>query len=246
MPRKPEETHFLKRFLRTRPDLEGAVIDDGGERPDFVLTLRHKRLGIEHTRYSPPPGVHPHPIEQDSLQHRTLAVAGEMWRTAQRPPLDVMGLFNDHTPLTKARVPALARLIVQSLEKATAGLEQFQSVTIRGIDVWESMPELHSVRAMSVPEDSWGSWSTGQGGWVQRAPEDTIRRLVDAKEPLVPAYRERADEVWLLVTFEHMDAGDVVAAPETPVGFVVRTAFDRVFAFDIYAGRAVEIPTAHP
>lgn len=221
------------------PHLATAQIEPG-ESPDFVIVLPTSRIGIEITRHSPQhtPG-HPHPKEQDSLQQQSMAMAERLWYASQSAALDVSAHFLDHRPLTKARVPILAAEIVDYLAPEVAALDLFKWSTLR---CGTALRELYSLFVLRVPDPSYGLWRAGAGGWVRHASEADIRSLVASKEPKAGAYRARADEVWLLITFQHMDAGDVLESPIAPVSFRLTTSFGRVFTLDIASGRVVEIP----
>src|SRR5258705_1514271 len=227
--------------MSTIHDLAGSPIDPG-ESPDFVVSSRSGRIGIEVTRHrhEPAPGA-PNAKEQDSLRQRTMAIAEKLWAD-EAISLDVDAEFLDHPPLTKERVARVAKEVVDYLRPRVHDLEMFTWVRLKGDRDFEHLPEIRSLRALRVPDPSYGVWHSGGGGWVSRADEDVIRSLVSSKEAKVLKYRTRAEQVWLLITLQHTDAGDVVETPEGPVSFQIQTAFDRVFTFDILSRRVVEIP----
>jgi len=239
MPDKNSELNHLQRFLSAMPHLATAQIEPG-ESPDFVIVLPTSRIGIEITRHSPQhtPG-HPHPKEQDSLQQQSMAMAERLWYASQSVALDVSAQFLEPPPLTKARVPALAAEIVDYLASEVAALDLFKWAILR---CSTDLPELHSLCVLRVPDPSYGVWGAGGGGWVRHATEADIRSLVASKEPKVGAYRLRAEEVWLLITLQHMDAGGVLEGPIAPMSLRLTTSFRRVFTLDIVSGRVVEIP----
>lgn len=244
MPDKALERLYLDSLLAGMPHVAASPVEPG-ESPDFVIAQSTSRIGIEVTRHVPEhvPG-RPHAKEQDALGQRTMVAAEKLWYESQPLALAVSAAFLDHPALTKARVPALAGEIVEYLGPRVAGLDILQQASLRRPD-FDCLPELHSLHALRVPGRSYGVWQAGEGGWVRQATEGDIRALVASKESKVPAYRARADEIWLLITLQHMDAGDVVEAPELPVGFGVQTAFDRVFMLDVISRRVVEIPVDH-
>ena len=242
MPDKYTERLYLEAFLSAMPDLAGASIDPG-ERPDFVVSVPSGRIGIELTRHRHTVAVGAsNPKEQHSLRERTMVAAEKLWYEQHSMALDVDAEFLDHSPLTKSRVPALAQEIADYLSTRVKSLEVYQWVRLKGDTDSEYLPEVHSLRALRVPDPSYGGWDAGGGGWVSSADEGVIRSLVASKESKVRQYRTRADQVWLLITLQHTDAGDVVEAPRAAVSFRVSTAFDRVFTFDILSRRVVEIP----
>ncbi len=242
MPDKYTEQLYLDAFLAAMPDLAGAIIDPG-ERPDFVLSTPSGRIGIELTRHRPvvSPGAS-NPKEQHAVRERTMTTAEKLWYEKHSTAFDVDAHFLDHPRLTKSRVRDLAQEIVDYLATRVQGIELFRWARLKGDTDFDYLPEVHSLRVLRVPDRAYGGWDAGGGGWVSSADERVIQSLVASKESRVSHYRTRADRVWLLITLQHTDAGDVVEAPPTAADFRVSTTFDRVFTFDILSRRVMEIP----
>ena len=239
------EVDYFKQFSCARPEL-GLGEPEHVDAPDFLVRRRNSTLGIEITRFSlPRDGTAFIPEEQDSLRERVLVHAREAYYSRDSVPLHVQALFNDHRPLLRKRVTALADELVTFLSAKTIGILLYENVPFSPREKYPFMAEIGSLTAIRVPEPSYGVWYAGRAGWVRKADLADFQRVLTVKEPLLPSYRRKADEVWLLVVFEIMPGGTHVEIPRS-IEFSLTTGFDRVFALERISGLCVEIPLATP
>jgi hypothetical protein len=66
--------------------------------------------------------------------------------------------------------------------------------------------------------------------------------VLDGKEPRIPAYRESAKTVWLLIIAE-ANMSIWFSPDENFEGAVYRTSFNRVFLYDEFKSRVIELKT---
>jgi hypothetical protein len=242
MSSKEEEERYIRSFFRTRPDLHRAE-PEPCERPDFVLSVDARRIGIEVTRFSPlVESGYPSPDEQDSLRRRTINLARQSYERAGGAPLYVHAIFSSHPPLTRQRAPELAGQIASLLQSRTQVLTVYNSVEVDYRNLRPLLPELTMLSALRVPTDEYSVWYDGEGARVQHAGAAEIARVVAGKESRIPSYREKCEELWLLIAFEFLAGSTHVEAPTDPCTFSISSNFDRVFCLASTGNRCVEIP----
>jgi hypothetical protein len=237
--KKEIETLYLDAFLGSRPDLRlGSRVDS--ETPDFLYTTDNGILGIEITRFSPPVSVGKRPAEeQDSLRQRVMNLARSSYRTRGGAPVHVQAVFNERRSLSKARVSKLAVDVASQLLNSGANAGLSETFHVRDSVV---LPELASLGATRVPTEQHGVWYGARGGWVRQADEVDIARTVAKKEMRIPACRQQCDVVWLLIVFLPHGNDILIKLPDEPILFAAKTKFSRVFCFDTFGPRSVEIP----
>lgn len=244
MPSKAAETSYLESFLRSQGNLQFSGVQSD-ERPDFLARAGARTIGIEVTRFSPAVKEgHLRPDAQTSLRDRTMNLAREAYYAAGGVPLHVHAIFNSHPPLTKRRAPHLAREIANFLRARSPSLTLYQSSDLDNRNTDSFLPEIAALQALRVRAEEHGAWYDGEGAWVRHADERDVACVVMRKEPRVPQYRQRCDELWLLIVFEQLAGGTHVEPPTVPVDFCIHTGFDRVFCLSPAGDRCVEVPVA--
>ena len=243
--KKALERFWLERAMQVRPDLfPGKPIP--GESPDFILEAPGKRAGIEMTRFVNPPDTKPNPEQQISLQERVLADAQRIFALRSTTPLHVRAVFT-HAPFASAEsVSKCSREIATLLIERIASSPVWSRVECRGDDA-TLPPQIAAVHASVVPESRFTHWLPAGAGWVRSATEDDLARIAAEKATKIEHYRKQVADVSLLIVFEgRPKMGHSVYPPDEPVGFNLRTVFDRILCLDVLAGRVVVIPTSRP
>ena len=181
-------------------------------------------------------------MEQAGLRDWIVSQARTLLSRAGGAPLHVSVLFTEYPPLTKQRSRTLAQELAQFLISSSRAFISYSQSHFLDDVTSEPFPEIASISAVRVPDESYSSWSTGAGGWVRHASAGEVQRIVSKKEARLPTYRLVCTHAWLLIAFDVCAAGDAIHAPTEPVDFAVQTNFDRVFCLNVVNRRVSEIP----
>ena len=242
MSSKDEERYYVETLAAAVPELAAAELKES-EAPDFLIETRSGIIGVEVTELDDPPtpGM-PRAMEQAGLRDWILSQARTRYGRAGGAPLHVSVLFTDYPPLTKQRSRTLAQELAEFLASSSGNFISYSQSRFWDDVTSEHFPEIASISAVRVPDESYSSWSTGAGGWVRHASAVEVQRIVSRKEARLPTYRLRCTHAWLLIAFDLFAAGDAIHAPTELVDFAVQTDFDRVFCLNVVNRRVSEIP----
>jgi hypothetical protein len=245
MSSKISETADLRALQRIRPELQITLVNER-ESPDFIIMSGSRCVGVEHTRFSRPvDDGYPNAHEQAALQARVVMLASQMYESEGKRPLHLEVEFDDYPPLSKKRVPQLARELAHLAAGLRGPLIDYRKQVFPSIDR-DYLPEIARITGLVIGSSSKTSWLRAGRSWPARAGEESIMRVIAAKENRLAAYREACPEVWLLIVFKYQ-AGRFQVKPPIETGvFSVVTGFDRVFCLDPVGDRCVELPTCKP
>ena len=250
MSKKDFERHWLDLARAARPDLLSGTVTPG-EAPDFLISRESGTLGVEVTRYSHRSVPdQPAPEQQTGLRRKILKLAKQRFASRSATWLRVGAVFNAYTVIPDRRVDPLASAIADELFNRLHGAPEWSRTRWSADDeacVNPPPSELATVYATVVPSVGNTPWYPAQAGWVEYASAVEVARIVAAKESKVSGYRQRCDKIALLIAFEGTPhAAQAVHAPEPPIEYVLRTAFDQLLCLDVLEKRVVEVQTCAP
>ena len=228
-PRKRIERSALDRFLVLLGEPDPDTID-ATEEPDVLLTFGSHSVGVEVTDlyWNHPRGRRPRQ-EQESLRHRVVALAQQLYADRRLPAVDVSIHFNDQFPLDKSAVGPLAARIADWVagripESGGSFSEEYDWLNR------EYFPEeLHQLRIYRYESITRPRFSAPDADYVPELTTSDVRRVLDRKNPLYGAYLRRCQAAWLVINVNTsrlsmtFDTNDSVAAT------MYETPFDRVF-----------------
>jgi hypothetical protein len=244
---KREEFFDLLQFLRVAQYLEQ------GEEPDFILDLNGIRLGVEHTR-----------VLRDENKKGSLLKAKERWReeimqsahklyrSSTHQSLYVTAIFDDLIKLKKCDIETVAAqlcLAVQEVEQQGRISKQFLP-----LEPWSANYHLrnHIPQAIAhlwLQKGSNGDelWSVSDGGAIGPLPADTIQFRIDDKEKRVASYRQRCDQLWLLIVvsgneFSSMFDDEDKTFPE----ITYKSSFNKVFLLNSFRNQVTQLHIVAP
>jgi len=243
MDKKASERWALDRVRELLNILPGADIQNNEERPDFIVRVDGRTIGIEVTVWHelPSPGHLPAQAVEGS-QDAVVSAAGRLYQQEGHPPVYctvMMGNTHVKNFDRKAFALALKNLVVKNIPTMGSsihivpGLDKDAGVlrTVAGvfIDRYPFMNDYH--------------FHAPGGTWVGAINDKDIQRILDPKDKLCrEVYRMRCDEVWLLIV------SDIGKNPSTWFehnaewpATTFKTAFDRVFMLRQFHGLATEL-----
>ena len=228
---KSDEQRILELFLRAR-HITGCAVEPR-ERPDFLLKLASRFVGVEITQLVQAERAQTTvPQQWASESERLLRATREVFESHYGEPVVVQLAFRAELTARDFRVSSLAADLAAVVKDQ---LERQSAPGLLATDVFETNPHpvvatLYAIRSAGSSESY---WTLGGVSSVQSATCEDVILTVGAKESLVGAYRAAAPEIWLLIDCDLVGQGNSVVVPGLPCR--VATEFDAVFCIDFYA-----------
>ncbi len=240
--KKAVEANRLILFALHFPDFpDGAIaaLEQPFEPPDFSLTTPTQKIGIElRDVYVELNDRRPKKSQED--QDQIVKLAHKIYMDAVNPPVCACFQFNDSTSYRKKDIPEVATQLAKCVPFALARGGEWIEQDTRNIPTgWPHGLPSCCVRAPHDYEPKDGRWEASHGGSVYPS-ENFIQAAIDKKEQKIAQYRQKGfDELWLLLVVNGFAASSFLREPNPNWRFA--SSFDRVFAFWVSQGRAVEL-----
>ena len=241
MARTEHELRVFDRFRKQFDDFPDGEVDSECESPDFIVNCGDHRIGIEHTDlYWPSDGKNSPFQEGESMRKRVVDQFRERLESSPVPPVWVALFLNDRLKVSKKRVVSLAGELLDLVQKNIPAMNSVFRVDA-AVD-WGVLPdEVHELEVRRLKGLDFKEVTAPEAGLVPKLQKSDIERAILRKESRLPAYRENANEQWLLVS---VDSGSMATwytdrKPEVYRGF--STGFDRVFVLWVVSGRVIEL-----
>lgn len=226
-PRKKEDEHRLVAFLLHRLVQPPVPTPTPHERPDWIVRIGGKIVGIEVTRINvQSDGVPFRQMEgiERLISERAMQIAIERGV----PPAFVRLFFTRTSIPRKTDVERIASGVASAVAEcmpengATATLEYphasaHQPIEVDEILISRYMPEIHH------------DWSETSAHKIESDVRAPIQIAIDSKRRLYDAYRDACDECWLLVGAEGDRQSSAIRPDEVSRTHRYAAAFDRTF-----------------
>ena len=238
MPNREREQRELERLRTLLPEFGEAPISPG-DRPDGLVELSGRRIGIEHTVfYLPPEAGKQSRQELNSLRWRIVRRAEAAHRKAGGPGLYLTAAFHE-APLAKRDIGRIAA----ELMAAVLNTSPPASLTDGPVDVpWDALPaECSKVWLRASIDGKDRLWNPMMAAWVCPVTSEHVLDVIRRKEQLISSYRAKCDEVWLLISHRMGFDGIPVELTEDARSTPYLTQFDRVMWLDPIAPRVEQL-----
>jgi hypothetical protein len=235
--KKEAESYFLNEFLKLHPGLNVDSVECS-EEPDFLCHSSGRSIGIEVTRFffSSSGALPPQALSRYRREF------GQRLRTnhagAGLPPVTVsVHMLNDTNMTTKSGRIALEIALFDFVGR---------NIPPEGPHVsfdWNNLSEklrglgVHAISILRHPSLTKPFWSLSEGSFVPESKSPFIQAILDKKNPLVPRYRKKASEIWLLVVSGSEGLHSILDFDHDILTATYKSAFDRLFVFRTF-GRA--------
>lgn len=220
MTKKEQEQTYLTRFMESCRELDGATTA-ASESPDFISTVGKRSIGIEVTRLFHDDRFGKHePRAVYSFREKIVERAKQLHASIRADEVHVGVLFEDY----EIQDREVAALKLAKLIGAAAASRRGDFILVSD-DLPELLPEFQIIRICRGA----GSWMVTES---QRAPQLTARDIqaaLDEKSLLVPEYRTKAVECWLLLVLDRYPLAGSFSVPESTLSATYRTKFDRAY-----------------
>jgi len=244
--KKQLELAYLLHFKESFAGLPKGRIEST-ERPDYIVHHQQGSLGIElRELFHPAPGQ-PRPHQaHENMEELILRQAESVYNASLGPPVLVSVQFASQISLAKSAVPGVARELSRLIAEAVESLTGPLTIYNRWPDHQRFPEPVVSITVARFPHITQARWSSGHAGWVWQSTPSELQAVIDEKNALCSAYRQRCDELWLLlVAANDAPSRFVELADQSPV-HKFTTEFDRVFWFNAFSRGVVEFAKCGP
>jgi hypothetical protein len=245
---------LLDRFLEHQGITPTGIV--GRESPDFLVDLDGRVVGIEVTelftqRCNSDPHLRPEgPLLQAREQVCTQIVskAREIYFDTNNPPVLSHILFSDRIiPADKRKGDQIAKLIADQIQ----GMSRQDSETAE----WRSREDekeenplsewVSFISACRVPE-RFARWSPNSAGLVFPLAPARLQEEIDQKVPKLNAYKECAEEIWLLIVADRTRSSQKISImPDFPLDSI-SSPFAKTFYYDYVHGKVLSFEAGCP
>jgi hypothetical protein len=103
------------------------------------------------------------------------------------------------------------------------------------------LEDFHRISVHNVPNASCSFFSVPGATWVAEITSADVQRILDAKEPKVPAYRTRCESVWLLINSDTKFMSTWFEYDSAALTASFKSSFDRVSLLRHFADKLQEL-----
>lgn len=237
--KKDREKYLLERFLYEMK-MHGSI-GDASEPPDFEVTFEDRRIGVEVTevfQQNQSPQASLRAVE--SLSNRILRRAKQEYERLGGHPVQVSVLFFNG--------PDLRSIQRDAASLALADLVHRLHYSEDGLATWDnnykSDQDLNifaHVRCFRVPNKSMTHWCTSSAGWAATLEESQIVERVSAKNIILPKYRSKFAENWLLVALDGGSPSQFFDLDALQCPLQIQHDFDQAYFFRAFPTKIIPI-----
>lgn len=241
--KRQHERFILEQFFKAAY-LQGDIIDDRSEAPDFIVKLGQNLVGIEITELFVTGGGKVQNLQaQESLAQRIVAKAHLLYRSAGAQHAHVSVHFAPHADLRNLNRDSVAVALSDFVRaQALAVGQRVQWYQDYDADV---LPDVVTyVQMLGVPEPGMAHWTVPRAGWVAPMTESVLQTSIDEKAALLPNYVKRVATNWLVLAADGGKPSQFFEPPSAAVASAISSPFTRTFYFARMRGTVVELGPA--
>jgi hypothetical protein len=217
-----------------------------GEAPDFGIQIGNRDIGLEITEIFLPAEQGQTALrERESITSCIVNSAKRDYERRGHPPLYVSVAFFSGPDIRRVRRDHTARALADLVSELPKSLDGHISWSNK----FDGPDELNIVAFISilpVPENSLAHWNVAQAGWVAPQAEGLIRLSILAKNNILPTYKRKYGENWLLVTIDGRDPSQFFDLQKLSSPLVVPHDFDKAYLFRRFPVQVIPIHSTVP
>jgi len=180
--------------------------------------------------------------EQEALRRRVLDRVKGLWDEARRGPVVVSVFFDHRCSLTTGDITPLAEKLFERAVRQVSEPKRKRPEELEEGDVHDPLEGvLHHLRVWEHSLLSKSSWTETSAAPVPRCLPETVQAVLDKKNPSVADYRQRCDEVWLLLALEGFAHSSFFDIPPEMTENEYSCDFDRLFLLQVFEGKVWEL-----
>ena len=212
------------------------------ESPDFLVVEGGCTIGIELTDlfWDSSGGAQPRQA-QEQLTWKICQRARTMWGAS--PPVHVSVHFNDGYSLSKKDIDRLASAIVDVAKRLLPPQAGHVSEDYDYVNRHDFPVEVLSISVYRIDELTETFFSDPSAAYIPKLRKSDMIRPLEAKESKYEKYREKCDEVWLIVNVNHGRLSTRYDLKQDTLNARYTSSFDKVFLVDQGRSKLWELST---
>lgn len=227
--KKEVERWQFNQFISLFPGFPAGQIETS-EEPDFIVDTGDLKIGVELTDLYWENPVDSSPQQaQESLRFRIAETAQRLYEKEGLPNLYASIHFNSQYVLRKSEVQRLSKMIADVLVKNVPSIGQSYGEEYD----WDNRDyfpeEIMHISAYNFPSAEQSFFHSPSAAFVPTLEEKDIRRVLLLKADKLARYRERCNEVWLLINCDVGQLSSFFKHEEAVLQLSYQSHFDRVF-----------------
>ena len=228
-----ERKHF-DLFRKVCDCIPDGVIEES-DPLDFLIHSDKSILGIEHTEYfEKNKSGFAFSKKDESLQDRVSKGLGPYCNYIELPPTILNISWKPKEPLTNSGVKPLIYNIAKLISINMPEEGKIIFLSSRNFKGNEFPSELIGISIYRSVKINSTSVSTTRGTWENIIKTDELKNIIVEKEKKLPLYRDKCDEVWLLIVAEGLGPSSIIKLESRIYNYSFNSQFDRIFFFDLY------------
>lgn len=202
---------------------------------DFLIHSDQSILGIEHTEYfEKDKSGFAFSKKDENLQDRVKNSLGPHCNQIGLLPT-ILGIsWKPNKPLISSRVKPLIYEIGKLVSVNMPGegkIVFLNSKNFKGNKFPSELIGLSIYRSIKIDSTS---VSATRGAWEIPIKIDELKNIITEKEKKLTLYRDKCDEVWLLIVAEGIAPSSIATLDSSVYNYYFDSQFDRIFFFDLY------------
>jgi len=228
-----ERKHF-DLFRKVCDCIPDGVIEES-DPLDFLIHSDQSILGIEHTEYfEKDKSGFAFSKKDESLQDRVKNNLGPHCNQIGLPPTILSILWKPNKPLINSRVKPLIHDIAMLVSINMPEEGKIVSLSSRDFKRNEFPSELIGLSIYRSTKIDSTSVAASRTTWENTIEVDELKNIIVEKEKKLPLYRDKCNEVWLLIVAEGLVPSSIIKLESRIYNYSFNSQFDRIFLFDLY------------
>lgn len=240
--KKQYERYLLDAFLAAAK-IDVEVLDDVNEAPDVIVRAGDSFVGVEITELFTQPARNEGAISlqgRESIARKVVDRASEIYRASGAPHAYVSVHFSPSSDLRRLNRDETARRLANFV--AQLALSSEQHTQWRQDYASGALPDaITFVNMLGVPENSMAHWAAPSAGWVSPMTSELLQARVDEKARLLPKYRTRVKDNWLLLVSDGAKPSQFFDLPTHELARSIVSPFERTFYLARFKGTVIEL-----
>ncbi|MEA3643997.1 MAG: hypothetical protein VBE63_29345 [Lamprobacter sp.] len=197
--KKQIERFFLERFLEASGMVAEIVNQD--ERPDFVIILEGRLVGVELTRIFI---SHSSSVlqSQESNSDKIVFGARKIYESLDGYPAHISVFFASSCELQRISRDDTARQLANVVKEMELGKWSYVDWRPESLDSLGNVISI--VHALGVPDPEMAHWGVVRAGWTAPLTVAQMQARINEKALLLAHYRKKVNENWLLIYSDGM------------------------------------------
>lgn len=240
MNQKDRECHQLERFKAKFSEFPAGNIV-ATEEPDFLVEENGRLVGIELIEfYRKTPSNQMPRQASERLRNQIVEQARSIFEGNGGTALYVYVHFGFDLDLRKNRVAELASKLVKIVSDNLVDTDE--SVMLE--NQWDNLnyfpEEFISIDILRPSYITNPLWAVPDADVIPKFSVDVIQQVIDKKNVLIPSYRKKSQELWLLI-IHGFTLSSTFENEENVFEHNYSSDFNRIFLFDIFSQTPAEL-----